>query len=233
MSTTGCRQRVGVGQVGVRLTSLTLGAGPSAPGPARLDPWSRAGARLTGAARRSAALVERVLAHPGGRGDLGHRLPSAGLPLGHQPLHRSHRVGRARRPGRRPRRRPRASPHRGRRRPPSRASSAEAAPAYLLVGLGQLPADRGPAVRARRRSASGGQGVRRAVRRLEEDHRPRLARPARPAAGSARRPCGAGTPRSRTGPPAVRRRPARSAPPTGPGTAVTADAVLDAAATSR
>ena len=170
----------------------------------------------------------------------GRAAPCRPQPIGEQPLHpvgchaealgdrrRRHRVG-----WRRRRARPRRAPRPGGRRPPPpaarrprpprrtrpaarprshRATASSRVPAPgLLVQLGQLAAQRHPTGRRRGpragRPACGpvGAGPRRA--------RPCAAPPpARPAVRPGRRPCAAGSPRSRTGPtgPAGRCRPGR------------------------
>ena len=85
--------------------------------------------------------------------------------------------------------------------------------ADLLVGLGQLPADRGRPVGAEGRGRVGERGGQ-PVRGLEEDHRPALVRQRGQRPAAARRPCAAGSPRSRSGRSAARTAPARSSPRT-------------------
>ena len=116
------------------------------------------------------------------------------------------------------------SPRTCRRRP--RGQLAEAAADDLLVGLGQFAAHRPRTVGAEA-SRRVGQEVGQPVRRLEEHHRALLARRGRPAAGAARRPCGAGTPRSRTGRWAAPTRASAVSTADGPGTAVTAEPLGD------
>ena len=87
-------------------------------------------------------------------------------------------------------------------------SSASGAAPHLLVGLGQLPAERRRPVGAERVDHRG-ERLGQPVHRLEEDHRPALAGERRPAPGPAPRTCAAGSPRSRTGPTAARTAPAR------------------------
>ena len=127
--------------------------------------------------------------------------------------------GRRRRP-----RRPRWSPRRARRRRPRRPGR-RAAPrrtsSWVLVSSRHTAAAPVGAERlGHRRPAPPPCGA--APRRTTSVR-------SSPASAASRRralarPCGAGSPRSRTGRPAARRPPARSAPPTGPGTAVTGDA---------
>ncbi len=84
-----------------------------------------------------------------------------------------------------------------------------------------------PAGRPRTRATRSASDVGQPVRRLEEDQRARLGRPAPPAPAARRRPCAAGTPRSRTGRPAAPTPPARPARRTGRAARVTVDPGLD------
>ena len=106
--------------------------------------------------------------------------------------------------------------------PSAAASSASGAAADLLVGLGQLAADRGRPVRAERRGQVGERGGD-PVRRLEEDQRALLGGERASRARRSPPACAAGSPRSRTGRRAARTAPARWSPRSGPGAPVTGE----------
>ena len=191
-----------------RVTTVDPAPSSSRPAGSR-SAGSRYGRLPTGQRGR----VELALAHPGRLGHHPHRVLQP-LPVGHPLVHRADQRVDVRRD-----RRGRAGQHDGdlaAHRPDGRplGQLGQRPAEHLLVGLGQLPADRGRPVRSEHLDR-GGQRVAQPVRRLEEHARPAARRPASAASAGAPPAGAARTPRSRTGRTAARTAPARWSPRTG------------------
>ena len=204
-----CRGGSGCRRPGAAAARAAAGARGRDAAPARRRPTGSASARSSRPS--SAHAVHRVVHDPlGDAGAPRHlaRSPPCGAhprprPVGDRGRAASRGVGDRRLPARRPRRR-RWSPRRGRRRSAQRDQVGERAAAYLLVGLGQLAADRRR--RGRRRTPRPSRPASRAVRcGASKNTRVRSSAASAGRAGArAPPPCAAGSPRSRSGRPAAR-----------------------------